>query len=178
MVKRLEKLAGREVSGGSGVKLTKKISQYLTSTIGGDEVETKFLGNKDPRQPSLHSGRCSPRIASLGAQREAVKAAIRSSPSQSTSGREGRVELRKMEVKKRGFGPSAKWLKAEKSGDEGFRKVEEDKGMEEVRRCPDQRVKSIKEKFERAGEAKASQMERSSPEKQDPDLGLDPGGRA
>ena len=90
-VNKLEKLAGREVAGVGKVKLNqRKISQYLASTIGGVEEEAKVLGNKSPRQTSLPQGRCSPRRASLGAQREAGKAET-PRPSPGTSGRVGGV---------------------------------------------------------------------------------------
>ena len=129
-----------------------------------------------PRQPNLQSGRCSPGRVTLGAQREVKKAAKPSCPSEYTSGKEGRVTLRKMEVKKRGFGPLAEWLKAKETGDKGFRRVEEEKGTKDHSRNLDQKVRDIRDMYEVAGETKGSLKEDVKGEKQDPELGLDPGG--
>ena len=58
---------------------------------------------------------------------------------------------------------------------EGPSKVKEGKGKGRGRTSLDPRMKSIKERFEAAGEAKASQVESVWRPEQDPDLGLDPG---
>ena len=110
----------------------KKISQYLTSTKEGGQ-EIKALGN-GPRQTSLLQSMCSPRRAFLGAPRETGKATT-SKPSPSTSGREGRVTLRRTKGENRGFGPLAKWLSAARPGTEEPRKDKEVRGNERGRTC-------------------------------------------
>ena len=57
----------------------------------------------------------------------------------------------------------------------GPSKVKKGKGKGRGRTSLDPLVKSIKERFEAAGEAKGSQVESVQRPGQDPDLGLDPG---
>ena len=71
----------------------------------------------------------------------------------------------------------AKWLSAAKPGTEESRKDKEVKGKERGRTGLDPVVKSLRDRFEVAGEAEASQMESYRKLEQDPDLCLDHGER-
>ena len=109
-----------------------------------------------------------------GAQRETERDKA-PKPSNCTSGREGRVPLRKTKGENKGFSPLAKWLSAARTEMEEPSKVKEGKGKGRGKATLDPIVRSIKERFEVTGEAKASQMKSNWISGQDPVLGLDPG---